>query len=203
MHLTDHLQAQASDIERLTLWRRGDTGEQALGRLHAIAPDPTAGRAERDAMLPAFEGLDRWIDRSDRERLAGLVEAGALEVTQVELADAEVHDTHAQWTVRSRWTEEGSPLRRAAKAALAYLEARGVDPRIVHLHGRDVDRPDTPYFVSFGCRYLRQLPHCLTEWKGVEWIEVPRPTKTGPLLALRVTVVDPDALEANRSELAF
>ena len=25
VHLTDHLQAQASDIEMLTLWRRGDT----------------------------------------------------------------------------------------------------------------------------------------------------------------------------------
>jgi hypothetical protein len=29
--------------------------------VHAIKTDPAAGRAERTAMLPTFEGIDRWV----------------------------------------------------------------------------------------------------------------------------------------------
>jgi hypothetical protein len=76
------------DIHMLVLWRRGESLQRSLDRLHAIAPDPTAGRAERDSMLPAFEGLERWLARPVRELLVGLVEAGAITITQVELADA-------------------------------------------------------------------------------------------------------------------
>ena len=60
----------------LVLWRRGGSLQLALYRLHGIAPDPTAGPAERDSMLPAFEGLERWLARLVRELLVGLVEAG-------------------------------------------------------------------------------------------------------------------------------
>jgi hypothetical protein len=43
------------------LWHKGDTLQTALERLNAIQPDPAAGRALREAMLPEFEGLDQWI----------------------------------------------------------------------------------------------------------------------------------------------
>jgi hypothetical protein len=38
------------------LWREEDTLDAALGRLRAIQPDPLAGRAPRDSMLPEFRG---------------------------------------------------------------------------------------------------------------------------------------------------
>jgi hypothetical protein len=41
---------------------------------------------------------------------------------------------------------------------LAHLEQRGVDLAHMHLHGRDIDHQDTPYFASFGLRYFRALP---------------------------------------------
>lgn len=193
--LTDNLRARVDDIEMCVLWRRGESVRQALDRLHAIAPDPAAGRAERDSMLPPFEGLERWLDRPVRELLVGLVEAGAVTITQVELADAEVDDARAGEILEDRWQSD-SPLRRAASAALAYLEAREVNLRAVHLQGRDIGQRDTPYFVGLGCRRIRGMPGCLAEYGGQEWLEVPRPTRTQPLLALRITVVDRDALVA-------
>lgn len=198
--LTFDLGAHVGDIDMAVLWRRGESLQRALDRLHAIAPDPAAGRAERDSMLPAFEGLERWLARPVRELLVGLVAAGAITITQVELADGEVRDAHAQTILQRRWRPD-SPQRRAASAALAYLEARGVSLRVVHLQGRDIEQGDTPYFVGLGCRHIRSMPWCLAEWKGEEWLEVPRPTKTQPLLALRITVADRDALLAKAQAL--
>jgi hypothetical protein len=61
------------DFPLTPLWRRGDSLDLALDRLHAISVDVTAGRAARDAMLPQFEGLDRkrpsttrWTSASGR-----------------------------------------------------------------------------------------------------------------------------------------
>jgi hypothetical protein len=71
-----------------------------------------------------------------------------------------------------------------------------VSLRAVHLQGRDIEQGDTPYFVGLGCRHIRSMPWRLAEWKGEEWLEVARPTKTQPLLALRITVADRDALVA-------
>ncbi len=50
--------------------------------------------------------------------------------------------------------------------------------------------------MGLGCRHINRMPWCLAEWKGEEWLEVARPTKTQPLLALRITVADRDALVA-------
>jgi predicted nucleotidyltransferase len=197
VELQFELRRRANDIEMLSLWRRGDTLEQALARLHAITPDPVAGRAARDSMLPAFEGLDHWIPRPLREQLVGLVDAGAIKIEQLEVADGgQLQDAYARKRVRRRW-QEGSPLRRAAIAALAHLEARGVSPHLVHLHGQDVYyQADTPYFVGLACRYVDRMPNCFADHGGVEWIEVPHLTRTQPLLALRITLLDREALAA-------
>ncbi len=201
----------------LTLWRRSDTLQQALDRLHAIQPDPDAGRAKRDAMLPAFDGLDRWLDRPVRERLVQLVEVGAITITQVELPDAELDDLldeDAQWAIE-RWADD-SPLRRAAIAALAYLEARGISPQLVHLHGQDIApsttreegnltwvvHAETPYIVSFQCRYLRAMTRLLIEAPGGAWIEIPRPTRRQPLLALWISAFDLDVATAEAQKPA-
>ena len=57
------------DFDLTSLWQRDDDRAAALARLHAISADPKAGRAERHAMLPQFEGLDHWISPSVREYL--------------------------------------------------------------------------------------------------------------------------------------
>jgi len=200
------------DIPMTLVWRRGDALEQALGRLVAIRADADAGRAERDAMLPAFEGLDRWLIRPMRVRLVNLASAGAITIAQFEFPDAgiaDLQDAEAQEAIVRRWNED-SPLRRAAIAALVHLEVRGISPRLVHLQGHDIEPPryvrdghlarvvraETLYFVSFNCRYLRAMPRCLTEWPGGEWIEVPHPTRRQPLLALRISALNSDVLAA-------
>lgn len=165
----------------------------ALARLHAIAEDDTAGRAPRDAMLPQFDGLDRWIPRRYRERLTAAVDAGAVSVERLDLPDASVEDPAAQRHLEERWGST-SPLYRAGRAVLAYFERRNVDLSQVHLHGRDVGGPETPYFAGFQMRYFRSIPHCLTEYHGVEWIEVVHPTRTLPTSALRIVSTRPDLL---------
>jgi hypothetical protein len=76
-----------------------------------------------------------------------------------------------------------------------------VSLRVVHLQGYDIEQGDTPYFVGLGCRHIMSMPWCLAEWKGEEWLEVPRPTKTQPMLALRITVADRDALQTKAQGL--
>lgn len=183
------------DFEMTLLWQRGEPLEEALSRLHAIQTDPTAGRAERDSMLPAFEGVDNFVPRPLRAALVRLAETQAANVEQVVLCDAEVRDPVARCHINERWTAT-SPLRRAANAAVAFIEAHGGDPRAVHLAGRDVDKEDTPHFVDMRWRHASNIPYCLTEWGGLEWIEILNPTRTRPLVALRITPLDREALRA-------
>ena len=174
---------QSKGIELTLLFRRGDDLASALERLHAINPDSAAGRAPRTAMLPAFEGIDRWVPLPIREMLVPLVDAGALIVERIELPDSAPKGRVAARYVRERW-QEGSPLRRAGLTALAYIEATGGNPRATHLQGQDVDARDTPHYVSVGWRYYQSIPHCLAEFGGDEWIEVLNPTRTpGPARA--------------------
>ncbi|GAA2709654.1 hypothetical protein [Actinoplanes palleronii] len=179
---------EAADFPMTLLWRRGDDLSTALARLHEIKPDPTAGRAERHAMLPQFEGLDRWLPRFVRAHFVEAIDRGAITVERLTLPDAEprhlahpVVDEHL-WM---RWPPT-SPLYRSAGAVFAYLIDRGVDPAGLVLHKRKVGRGATPYFASFAMSYLRGIPWALTEGGGREWIEVVHPVKRGELHALRV-----------------
>jgi hypothetical protein len=180
--------------DSVLLWSEGDDLATALSRLEAIEPDATAGRAARDAMLPAFDGIDHWVPRGVREALHAAVAAGAVSVEQLTLDDQQVGDERAEKHMTRRWSPE-SPLARAGHAVLAYLESRRVDPASVHLHGRDVADGDTPYFAGMQWRYWRSVQSCLTEFEGLEWIEIPRPTRTQPLKAIRIVVIDPNKLK--------
>jgi hypothetical protein len=68
----------------------------------------------------------------------------------------------------------------------------------VHLHGRDIAGPDTPYFAGFALRYFSSVPACLTEYRGTEWIDVVHPTQRLPLHALRILPSQPDLLAGAR-----
>lgn len=174
-------------------WRRGDSLDLALQRLHAIAVDVTAGRAPRDAMLPQFEGLDRWIPQPYRERPTEAIATGAITLHRLELSDVPVADRAAQGHLHRRWGLT-SPLYGAGHAVLAHFEQRGIDLAQVHLHGRDIAGRDTPYFAGFALRYFPSIPVCLSHRHGVEWIDVIHPTRALPMVALQIRPARPDLL---------
>ena len=184
---------RSSGIETTLLWRRGEDLDVAMGRLDSLKADPAAGRAPRDAMLEAFEGLDRWVPRPVRELLVPWANAGAVTIEQVLLLDATPTDSAIVGRINRRWAID-SPLRRAAFAALAYLEARDVRPSTVHLHGQDHDEKRTSQYIGFEWRYVSDIHWILTECGGDHWLEVPHLTKTAPLIGIQIDVVDRAAL---------
>jgi predicted nucleotidyltransferase len=188
---------ERADFEMTLLWKRGDSLDTAMERLRAIKADATAGRALRDAMLPEFEGIDDWIPRPYREALCGAVDSGAIQIERVVLPDGHVTSPVAAEHIDYRW-KAASPLYRAATAVVSHLEQRGIDPGQCHLHGKDIRDRDTPYFANFGLSHFRSIPYCLTEYGGVEWLEVVHPTKTRPLDCLRIVPLDKAKLEQAR-----
>jgi predicted nucleotidyltransferase len=174
------------DIPMILLWRRGEPVDAAIARIHAIAPDSTATRADRDAMPGYLRVHGDKLPRYLRRELVALVDDGVLEVSEIVLPDRE---PSAAWceneVIRFRWSD-GSPLRRAAHAVLAHWEGHGVDLAQIRLHGAavDVDTPSTPYSAGFGLRYFGQARWCFVEEGGTEWIEIVTPTGRGPIDAI-------------------
>ena len=180
------------------LWRRGETAEAAIERVRAITPDPEAGRAARDAMLPAFEGISEWVPLPIRQALVPRVEAGALEIARVELADAAPRDATALRYVDLRWGTR-SAQRRAGLAVLALVEDEGRDPLAVRMLSENVShRVAATVVVSFAWRRVIDMQDALSDPSIAEWIEVVRPTLSHPLVALRLRAIDRAALAAER-----
>jgi hypothetical protein len=182
-----------ADFDMTLLWRKPDTLQTALERLSAIQADPAAGRAPREAMLPQFEGLDRWIPLAYRQAMSGAVSNGAVTIERCVLQDGTISSATALDHVSYRW-QPTSPLYRAASAVVADWERRGIDPCQGHLHGTDIRDRETPYFAGFGLRYFTSVPACLTEYGGVEWLEIIQPTRTRQLDALRILPRNPSLL---------
>ncbi len=182
---------EQADFDLTMLWHKGDSLAAALARLDAIGADPAAGRAPRDAMLAQFEGIDGWVPRPYREALVAAVHGGAVSLERLRLTGqpyAAVSPV-AAGHLAGRW-KQSSPLFRAGAAVVGDWERRGIDPGRCHLHGADIRDRETPWFAGFGWRYFRSVPACLTEFGGVEWIEVVRPTLTRPLECLRIVPLD-------------
>lgn len=172
---------QHDDIPMTLLWRRGERVEQAIDRIRAIAPDPTATRAERDAMPDYLRAVGDELPRYLRRELVALVDQRVIDISEIVLPE---HSPSATWfeeVIRHRWSVT-SPLRRAALAVLAQWEAREVDLARVHLHGSDLDvySSSTPYFAGFGLRYFAAARRCFVDHDGEEWIEVVFPSRRGP-----------------------
>ena len=185
---------ERADFSMTLLWHKGDTLQAALERLHAIQPDPTAGRAPREAMLPELEGLDQWIPLAFRETLANAVSSQAITIERYVLTEGTIASAHVREHLLYRW-QVTSPLYRAASAVITDWQTRGIDPGQGHLHGRDIRDRDTPYFAGFSLRYFNAIPACLTEYGGLEWLEVIHPTRTKPLDALRIRPHDRSRLD--------
>ncbi|MEV5513876.1 nucleotidyltransferase domain-containing protein [Streptomyces flaveolus] len=177
------------------LWRAGEPVDAARKRLAAVTSDPSAGRAPRDHMIDAFEGLDRWIPLPVRADLAAMVDTGAVTISQLELTACDPTHPLAQHAL-TRWAAT-SPLRRAAAAALAHAETRGCDMNAVHLHGeplhgRQGTTPSPVLGIGLGWQCYGRLTYLLED--VTEWIEVIRPTRAQPLHAVHITVTERSAL---------
>lgn len=170
---------------------------RAVSELHGIQPDPLAGRAPRDSMLPEFEGIEDWVPRPYRTALCAAVSDGALRIERLSLPDGVVASPEADKHIRLRWNP-ASPLRRAGTAVVSHWEQRGIDPGCGHLHGQDIRDQDAPYFANFGWSHFRSIPHCLTEYGGIEWLEVVHPTRARPLDCLRLVALDKARVELLR-----
>jgi len=189
-------------FELTPLWRRGDTVQDALGRLAAIRPDPEARRAPRDAMLPEFEGLDRWMPLPLRQALIRAVADEAITIERIVLPDG-VAARPSPWVrewgmtypdhpadlpyLDLRWPAT-SPLYRAGTAVAADWDRRGIGLEQAQLHkGWLPERgTDVRYFAGFRWRYYRCIPGLLSEPGSMEWLEVVHPTQTRPLDTLRI-----------------
>ena len=112
--------------EKKLLFRRGDALAESLARLEQIQADPTAGRAPRDPVVAQLEGLDKELTRTERAELSALCAAGWLAIQRLTIADRGV--TPAVERALGWVYSERSALRRAARAVIAELEMREVDP---------------------------------------------------------------------------
>jgi predicted nucleotidyltransferase len=184
--------------EPVLVYERGDTLDQALARIEAIAPDPEGGRAERDAVHPAIELVAEDLARPTRILLTELLDAGLLHVELIDLADAEedeVADRSFVIQVRLRWRSGTSALARAARAGGAYLQAAGVDLKTVALMPRSVlDHEGSCWAVDCRETHLRRLVAYLGHNGIRDALFVLRPERRRPLRALRLTASDPAAL---------
>ncbi|MFC1421303.1 hypothetical protein [Streptacidiphilus cavernicola] len=178
-------------FELTLLWQQGEPFELARQRLAAIVPDPAAGRAPRDFMLPQFESVEERVPRPARMDLHRLHSAGEITLRTVPLPVAEPVDPRALRHLDRRW-QPTSPLRRSAAAALAHLESEGVSMAGIELHakpltGRADREGGVTCFVDLGWHYFRAMTRYLAD--GQEWFEVLPSTPTQPLYALHVTPV--------------
>ncbi|MFD5652960.1 nucleotidyltransferase domain-containing protein [Streptomyces sp. NPDC127039] len=74
IHFRERKTLEAEGFELTLLWTRGEPVDTARTRLAAITPDSEAGRAVRDHMIEAFDGIDRWVPRPVRITLTDLVD---------------------------------------------------------------------------------------------------------------------------------
>ncbi|MGG7568820.1 nucleotidyltransferase domain-containing protein [Streptomyces sirii] len=187
-------QLEAEGTVMHPLWQRGGTLPQALAVLHGIAEVPGAGRAERDDMIDAFDGLDRHIPRPVRAELITWQQQGFITIARTALPDTPadtnlLSDPQIRWAIERRWNAD-SPLRRAALAGLAHLRGLGADLDDVDLAGRRLPTPrrmaghrsEARWWVNWKWQGYTGIPYCVTSGDG--WLEVVQPTRTRPLNAL-------------------
>jgi hypothetical protein len=180
-----HRDALAGEFpgELVQLYARGDNLEQTLARLHGISERSEAGRAPRDPVVYRLQGLEQHIPRPQRNQVSELVQRGTLAVARVELTNARPANARTAQLVESRWGKT-NPKRRAALAAVAYLEQQGICPLRLRRPGACVlgDRKSR-VGVGLGGGGLADGIELLAHG-GSLWLEVVNPSRTAPLVAV-------------------
>ncbi|MFF7993420.1 hypothetical protein ACFZDG_26965 [Kitasatospora xanthocidica] len=178
---------EGDGFDLLPLWRRGEPVDLARRRLAGIRPDPTAGRAPRDHVLPAYEAIADLLPRPARIDLYRLCTTGTATVAAFRLPDARLRSPQALRHIERRWVAT-SPLRRAALAALAHLEGSGHAPDRIELHGDYLDHRATDdtvdCYVDLHWNNWSSLDRYLDD--GQAWFEVLPAAPRQPLHALHI-----------------
>lgn len=167
LHLNelDDLRKEGFDPE--LLWRRGESFETARARLHAVAPDATAGRAARDTVHPLLAEVEKLIPRPARQEFSLLMWAGWLDAKLVDLPARKATSRVTQRRFQQQWSES-NPRRRAAHAVASYLEAGGIAPLsaggTLYSDQREVIDDDRDYWapavaIRFGGKLLQWASH--------------------------------------------
>jgi hypothetical protein len=122
-------------FDLVPIFARGDTLEQAMARLMAIEPDPSAPIAARDAVTPELAGLEKLVTRPERLLLERLRGRQAISVERLELQEGVPADPETRWRIEHSW-RASNPKRRAAFAAAVRLETLGAGELLAGLPGR-------------------------------------------------------------------
>jgi hypothetical protein len=186
--------------EPVLVYERGDGFEAAVARVRAIAEDPAAGRAARERVHPVLEPVADALSRPSLIVLSELASRGYIELELIDLPDAElaeISDLDYRRFVHRHWTPT-SPLARAARAAGAYLLARGVKLSQVTLLGIPLTpgrRASTSaWAIEAREQHLREFVSDLGRRRVGHWLYVVRPARKRPLRALHVTAANRSAL---------
>jgi predicted nucleotidyltransferase len=180
--------------ELVPLWHKGESLSTALERLHAIELIQGAGRAERDAMLPAFEGLDRYLPLPIRKAIVELVETGAIGIERIELGESAVEHPKVRRLLEIRTPNPGI-ARRVRQVGLSWFERQGIDPLCVAAGDGLLSHEPEKHQLSWTVARLNHLPGWLREHgKHGIWLAVVNPSKRAVLLALKITLGDPRKL---------
>src|SRR6266498_1818564 len=85
IHFNELADLRKEGFEPRLLWRRGDSLEEAHGRLAALGPDPSAQRAARDTVHPLLADAEKLIPRPARQEFSLFLWAGWLDAKLIEL----------------------------------------------------------------------------------------------------------------------
>jgi hypothetical protein len=174
----------------VAIYRRGDTLDRSLARLHGIIERPDAPRAARDRVIAELADLEGWLPRPDRNEITSLVHRGLLCVERIELAEAVPTDPETRFEIEFRWNER-NPRRRAAYAAAAYLEVLGITSLYQETGEASLVSEDGSVAVSLGSAETLQVVHFL-ESGGNLWLEVGPIGRSKPLVGLLLRPVRSD-----------
>jgi hypothetical protein len=127
IHFNELDDLRKEGFEPRLLWRRGDSLEQALARLAALAPDASAQRAVRDTVHPLLAEVEKLIPRPARQEFSLFMWAGWLEPKLVELPPQQAANAVTRRRFAEQWSES-NPRFRAAHAVASYLKREGIAP---------------------------------------------------------------------------
>lgn len=179
------------------LYVRGDSFEDALGRLAAIKEDPSASRFERTTGVPLLDPLADLVGVNTQYKLAKLVLAGGLDLKAVVLEETdEIPEPVFDLELRLNVIPGGKARRPAVIAAITYLLEDGVDPELIWLrHTSLVDDEIEPFvLLDWGAMTFYGAGERLRHgWDRL--FLVLGSHRKGPWIALDCTARDPKILE--------
>jgi hypothetical protein len=127
IHFNELEDLRKEGFEPRSLWRRGDSLEEAHARLVALAPDASARPAARDTVHPLLAEVEKLIPRPARQEFSLFMWAGWLDAQLVELPPEQARNPVTRRRFAEQWSES-NPRLRAAHAAASYLEREGIAP---------------------------------------------------------------------------